>query len=269
MEWVRQGRLGQGIQVKAGTVQDALGALGKTFELAGISNPTYKPGTNQLDTRLQRQLEALRRSDPPTRPQLAVPAAVPHWIYDQAQLSKSPHVRAVGELCIIAFYFLLRVGEYTQTQINRSTRTQQFRVSDVIFFRNQQPMTHAKLVNTSCPPDLVRLRIDNQRMASMGKSSRTMQPVTATVLSKHVQNGSLLYYKMVQVPTHPSVPTDPTLEHLLRMSPTMILSMRSVPHLSPPAPLAEATQISWLAHIHFVQVAPWPYSTMVSMWQKS
>jgi len=31
MEWVRQGRIGCRTQVKAGTIQDALGALGKTF----------------------------------------------------------------------------------------------------------------------------------------------------------------------------------------------------------------------------------------------
>jgi len=163
MEWVRQGRIGRGTQVKAGSVQDALGAIGKTFELAGLPNPTYKPGTDRLDARLQRQLEALRRSDPPTRPQLAVPVSVPHWVFDQSRLSRSPHVQAVGDLCLIAFYFLLRVGEYTQTQATRTTRTQQFRLQDVVFFRQQQPMTNADLCNPNLQPDLVRLRIDNQK----------------------------------------------------------------------------------------------------------
>jgi len=107
MEWVRQGHIGRGTQVKAGSIQDALGAISKTFELGGLSNPIYKPGTDRLNARHQCRLEALRRSDPPTQPLLAVPVTVPHWVYDQSRLSRSLHVQAVGNLCLIAFYFLL------------------------------------------------------------------------------------------------------------------------------------------------------------------
>jgi len=51
--------IGWRTQVKAGTIKDALGALRKTFVLAGLANPTYKPGTSQLNTLLQQLLEAL------------------------------------------------------------------------------------------------------------------------------------------------------------------------------------------------------------------
>jgi len=61
MEWVWQGCIRHGTKVKAGTIQDVLGAHSKTFELASLANPTTcKPGTNQLDTCLQWQLEALQ-----------------------------------------------------------------------------------------------------------------------------------------------------------------------------------------------------------------
>jgi len=76
-EWTRQGNLGRGKQVKAGSVQDALGAIGKSFELAGFNNPLYQPGTTRYHLRLERQIEAFKQTDPPTRPQLAVPSGHP------------------------------------------------------------------------------------------------------------------------------------------------------------------------------------------------
>jgi len=39
IEWTRQGKLGRGMQIKAGLVQDAISAIGKNFELEGYENP--------------------------------------------------------------------------------------------------------------------------------------------------------------------------------------------------------------------------------------
>jgi len=163
IEWVRQGHIGRGQQVKAGTVQDAIGAIGKTFELAGYVNPTYKPGTTNYHIRIDRQMEAFKRSDPPTRPQLAVPVEIPKWIYRTSRLSPRTNIRATGELCLIAFYFLLRVGEYTNNHATQQTRTQQLRLGDITFFHQQQPIPLSTLRTNPNLPDLVRLRIDNQK----------------------------------------------------------------------------------------------------------
>ena len=40
-EHVRTGACGQGIRVRAGTVQVAICAIGKTFEMDGLPNPLY------------------------------------------------------------------------------------------------------------------------------------------------------------------------------------------------------------------------------------
>jgi hypothetical protein len=40
-EGVRQGRYSNGTRVRAGTVQVTLRAIGKTFAMDGLSNPTY------------------------------------------------------------------------------------------------------------------------------------------------------------------------------------------------------------------------------------
>jgi len=168
-EWVRQGKVGRGHQVRAGSVQDALSALGKTFELAGYVNPLYQPNTGKFDIRIRRQLEAFRRLDPPTKPQLAVPLAIPNWIFQASRSSKKPQIQAVGELALIAFYFLLRVGEYTQSHSKLTTRTKQFRLCDVVFYFQQHPIPFSVLQQHPTLPDLVRLKIDNQKNGKRGQ----------------------------------------------------------------------------------------------------
>ena len=41
-EHVRTGACGQGVQVRAGTIQVMICAIGKTFELDGLPNPLYR-----------------------------------------------------------------------------------------------------------------------------------------------------------------------------------------------------------------------------------
>jgi len=92
IEWTRGGNLGRGNQVKANSVQDAVTAIGKTFELAGLQNPLYPLHGNKYHLRIARQLESFRRTDPPTRPQLAVPVGIPNWIFRSSQNSQRPQV---------------------------------------------------------------------------------------------------------------------------------------------------------------------------------
>ena len=42
--------------------------------------------------------------------------------------------KAIGDMCLIAFYFLLRVGEYTAHRKGANTRTVQFRARDIVFW---------------------------------------------------------------------------------------------------------------------------------------
>ncbi len=168
-EWVRQGNLGRGHQIKAGTVQDAIGAIGKAFELDGYENPLYQPGTTHYHLRIGRQIEAFKREDPPPQPQLAVPSNIPLWIYRTSWESTVHHVRATGELCLIAYFFLLRVGEYTTNHTRQTTRTQQFRLQDVAFFHQHEPLSFTTLQANPQLPDRVRLRIDNQKNGRRGQ----------------------------------------------------------------------------------------------------
>ena len=108
---VRTGIYGHGHQVQVQTVTDALSAITKTIELAGQLSPIYK-ADGKYTTTLQRMIEGFRREDPPSIPQLAVPIMVPNLCYNAGIQSKCPFKQATGCLVIIAFFYLLRVGEY-------------------------------------------------------------------------------------------------------------------------------------------------------------
>jgi len=105
--WVREGTAGRGCQVKTGSVQAALGAIGKTIKLAGFDNPLHQTGTNSYHAAIAMQMETYRRADPVTKKQVAVPVQVPNHIYGVTRQMNNHRLKAIGKSVLIAFYFLL------------------------------------------------------------------------------------------------------------------------------------------------------------------
>jgi len=66
---------------------------------------------------------------------LAVPLAVPIYLRAAAP-AISDKDKAIADLSIIAFYFLLRVGEYTYHKKSDRRRTKQFRTNDIALWHN-------------------------------------------------------------------------------------------------------------------------------------
>lgn len=86
------------------------------------------------------QIRGYKRLDPKAKPQYAVPVSVIEHIHHQAHTTPNPHWShqvkttraATADLITVAFYFLLRVGEYTRPAKSRSdTLTVPFRVGDI------------------------------------------------------------------------------------------------------------------------------------------
>jgi hypothetical protein len=167
-ERVQTGHYGNGATVRAGTVQVALRAIGKTFEMDGLPNPTYRcEGRYWL--KLERLIEAYRRQDPPPQHKLAVPVSLINHLHELGTTSKSDKVQAICDMSAIAFYFLLRVGEYTSHRKKDRRRTKQFRACDIIFYDSQQCI----IPNTSPLPMLYNttwavMRITNQKNGTRG-----------------------------------------------------------------------------------------------------
>jgi hypothetical protein len=111
---VRTGYYGQGKQVQAGSVSSAITAIGQTIELAINTIPTKIIVSVKLLPCLQQMLDGFRKADAPTQKQLPVEADVPEYL---VKLGQDPEAReldcAIGDLTMVAFYYLLRIGEYT------------------------------------------------------------------------------------------------------------------------------------------------------------
>ena len=113
---VRQGYYGKGNQIKVQSVSDAMAAISKTIELAGYRSPVYR-ADNKYNLQIERAIEGWRREDPPATPQLAVPVTVPIQMAEAAYQFGTAFAKAIADLALIGFFYLLRVGEYTRPRV--------------------------------------------------------------------------------------------------------------------------------------------------------
>ena len=173
---VRTGEFGNGHQIKVAGVTDALAAISKTIELAGKPSPLYR-AENKYQLHLERVVEGFRRVDPPTVPQLAVPVSVPRKNYEDNIKASDPVLRRIGCLMLVAFYYLLRVGEYTRPRFVvrngkkvPATRTKQFSVGNVGFFKEGTVLPRTSMLEVLLTADLAVLKITNQKNGRMGQT---------------------------------------------------------------------------------------------------
>ena len=122
-------------------------------------------------------VEGMRRSDPLPRPQLAVPVKLVREASLIALAHDDPKHIALTDLMVIAFYYLLRSGEYTKPKFvvvngkrRKASRTIQFRLQDVGFFNNTVAIDKSKAtLNELMNATSVTLRIGNQKNGKMGQ----------------------------------------------------------------------------------------------------
>jgi hypothetical protein len=113
--------------------------------------------------------------DPPTEKKLACHPDLPTRAVENGHRGRPSAVReATADLICIAFYFLLRVGEYTtKTKRKMKTRTRQFRMKDLTFFKYDstgalQPMPRDAADSEILHADAATLRISNQKNGHAG-----------------------------------------------------------------------------------------------------
>lgn len=112
--------------VRAPTVKDALRSIGQAFASVGAPDPR-KDAIGKIDFRLTRQLRSYDRSDPPPGRVKPIPFSVVSRIAMVASTSDSDSINAISDMVILAFFFLLRPGEYTAN----TSDTEPFRLEDV------------------------------------------------------------------------------------------------------------------------------------------
>ena len=123
-------------------------------------------------------LEGYRRVDPAPSRKLAVPISVVHYIIRKAAHFNTPRQRAIANLCTIAFYYLLRAGEYSYTG-KEAVRTIPFSLQDVTFSRGSYVIPITSTLKELYKADKATLRIQNQ------KNGEKDDPITQWANGKH------------------------------------------------------------------------------------
>jgi hypothetical protein len=98
-------------------------------------------------------------------------------MHTQGYKSTSPTNQAIGDLGVVAFYYLLRVGEYTKPKYTitngtkkRATRTVQFRVADIGFFYKNKVLSRSSPLKKLLKATSCTLKITNQKNGRMGQT---------------------------------------------------------------------------------------------------
>ena len=113
---VRTGYYSRGHTVRVPSITKALAAISKTIKLAGEQSPLYKT-EKTYKTSLEWILEGFQQEDPPSTPQLALSVVVPEECQTTGTRSNNLIKVAIGDLVVIAFYYLLRVGDCTKSRL--------------------------------------------------------------------------------------------------------------------------------------------------------
>lgn len=133
-------------------------------------NPTKINGSEKIIPRLQQMYDGWRKEDPPTKKMLPVEADVPEFLVQVGRgVTATELDRTVGDMALVAFYYLLRVGEYTvKGTRNESKQTVQFKMEDITFFK-KNGAGQLRCLPRSAPDHLIMtadgatMKLDNQK----------------------------------------------------------------------------------------------------------
>ncbi len=167
---LRTGFYGRQRQITAAAVTSTITAIGTTIALATGTNPTKVTGQDKLIPRLAQMMAGWKKEDPPTMKKLPVGIDVPEYIsLCSLRPTSTEHDRAAADLILIAFYYLLRIGEYTgKGSRNETKQTVQFRIRDVTFFYKDDQGTLRQLPRTASNDAIATassatLKLENQK----------------------------------------------------------------------------------------------------------
>jgi hypothetical protein len=165
---VRTGLFGKGKQVGHQSVEKALRHVAQTLQLAGYDDPRRTYGSKELDLPFRHILKSYKDDDPAPQPQFALPMATVQTAASRHEPRHSALHRAISDLICIAFFFLLRVGEYTMPSAGTTTRTVQFRVQDVRLWRQGVLLSNFASEAELLQADAVTLYLENQKNGQKG-----------------------------------------------------------------------------------------------------
>jgi len=136
---IRDGRLSaRGQPVRSGTVADALLFVAQAHTMLGAPDPRRLVQGGQIDPRLSRQLRGYTKQDPPPARVKPIPVQILRLACQLAEAVNSDESLAAADMTWLAFFFLLRPGEYTSP----AEDSHPFRLEDIRLWRNEQCLSY-------------------------------------------------------------------------------------------------------------------------------
>lgn len=121
----------------------------------------HDPGQANLNTNISGYCTQCKKEDPAPRPQIALPSFVIRYIAVNFASSSIRRLHIVGNLIIMAYFFLLRVGEYTPSSEPRQTVP--LRKKDIRLWRNAQLIPNESDLMTLLSADAATICLENQK----------------------------------------------------------------------------------------------------------
>ena len=169
-------------KIRKRSVEGYLRNVGQTLQALGSLDPRQSKD-GKTDFRLQRQLASYQREDPAPLRVKPVPIQVIRRIMHVANSSDSSYLKATADMIALAFFFLLRPGEYTSTSVSSTP----FRFLDAQFYLG----SHRLPKSTASPTQLlsstfVTLEFTTQKNGRKGEVmglSRSKDPHLCPILA--------------------------------------------------------------------------------------
>jgi hypothetical protein len=139
---VREGQYGLGSQVKVQSVEWALRHVAQRLILDGHPDPQQaSPAQHAFNLSIVWLIKKCRGEDPPAQPKLAIPISTITALSKNYRMT--PHLEAVMDLVIIAFFYLIQVGEYTTPPSARTKKTIPLRDCDIRLWYRGKIIPHS------------------------------------------------------------------------------------------------------------------------------
>ena len=140
--------------IGAHRISTVLCAIGERFPGMGLPDPRMLP-TGKLQPRIGWLLASFAKADPAANRVWPVTITILESLWNLANTSPNPRKSATFDLCVIAFFFLCRPGEYADSRRKEEGRSSAFTLADVRFSTRQRQNLYA----STCSLNDVRLAI--------------------------------------------------------------------------------------------------------------
>jgi hypothetical protein len=191
---LRQGRFHDGKCVRGAEIERALRECAQLMVAQGLEDPRKSdPADHRLARSITTYIASCKTDDPPAQPQQALPSSVIRWIAINMGQSQQPRTNLTAHLIVLAFFFLLRVGEYTPSREKR--RTIPLRKKDIRLWRAGTILPNDSPLAVLATADAVTICLENQKnghknatLHHTSSNDANLNPVKAAVFLVHALN---------------------------------------------------------------------------------